>query len=91
MRLRSTEVGLTSREMRTLLTFMSAQLYYEASDVFNIIGSPGIVGVINAAPYLMCMFSCWWVGGSPHLHPYLECPLSRLYFLPDLDLLDMLG
>ena len=59
MRLRSTEVGLTSREMRKLLKFTSAQLYYERPEVFDIRDASGIVGVINAAPYLMCIFSCW--------------------------------
>ena len=37
------------------LTYVSAQLFYQdALDVHD----PGLVGLINSAPYLMCIFSC---------------------------------
>ena len=39
----------------SLLTNVSAQLFYQdALDVHR----PGLVGLINSAPYLMCIFSC---------------------------------
>ena len=41
------------------LTCVSAQLYYQhALDKSGPGLSPGLIGLINSAPYLMCIFSC---------------------------------
>ena len=43
-------------QLRSSLTCGSAQLYYPT--VFNIADRPALIGLINSAPYLMCILSC---------------------------------
>lgn len=53
-----------------------AQMYYQRKEVFDIAGQTGLIGVINAAPYLMCILSCWWVSGVFHF-PNTDFQRSR--------------
>lgn len=43
------------------LTYPPAQLYYQKKEALDIVERPIIVGLINSAPYLMCIFSCRYV------------------------------
>lgn len=62
--------------LRAPLILMLAQMYYQRKEVFDIAGQTGLIGVINAAPYLMCILSCWWVSGVFHF-PNTDFQRSR--------------
>lgn len=62
--------------LKAPLILILAQLYYQHEDALNIEGRTGLIGLINAAPYLMCIFSCWWVSGVFHF-PNTDFQRSR--------------
>ena len=43
--------------LATCIDNQAALLYYPAA--LDIVDRHEIIGLINAAPYLMCIFSCW--------------------------------
>ncbi len=50
-----------------------AQLFYPKD--FKIAGNSGLIGLLNSAPYLMCIVSCLWVDG---FNAFVETRMSTL-------------